>query len=257
MKMTATEIRALPAMTELKVDISGRRPRVVVEDDYYVFEFAKGARVHGYRYSIDRLVTSASTIELKYPPEKVEADWHKRIHRALKCMESSGLWPEYIERYKLLDTMTYADKKAIYALYWSKPQFPYKSSYTEEEIKERNDAFLSHYGEYVRKYPFVFSKKEPYGLFEVDTFYIWELSECKLKSMYFGKYDNPRCKETICKNLKEKISCMVRGESSYDVTFEYDADTKKAWYSEEYKGCANGHYYFSLDQNTALFAEND
>ena len=40
-------------------------------------------------------------------------------------------------------------------------------------------------------------------------------------------------------------------------TFEYEPDKNKAWYSEEYRGCGNGHYYIALNSSMALFCEND
>ena len=30
-----------------------------------------------------------------------------------------------------------------------------------------------------------------------------------------------------------------------------------AWYSEEYKGCLNGHYYIALDEKHVWFYEDD
>jgi hypothetical protein len=32
---------------------------------------------------------------------------------------------------------------------------------------------------------------------------------------------------------------------------------KLAWYSEEYRGCLNGHYYLMFDATHAIFYEDD
>ena len=31
----------------------------------------------------------------------------------------------------------------------------------------------------------------------------------------------------------------------------------RGWYSEEYRGCGNGHYYLLIDAKHAIFYEND
>lgn len=91
----------------------------------------------------------------------------------------------------------------------------------------------------------------------IDTDYIWELSECKLKSMYFGKFDNETEKQTIKEKIQNNENYSTWHRTNYDTSFEYNAEKKMAWYSEEYKNCGNGHYYFALDNSTALFCEND
>lgn len=44
---------------------------------------------------------------------------------------------------------------------------------------------------------------------------------------------------------------------NYDVGFSYNPKQKKAWYSEEFKNCSNGHYYLALNNTHAFFIEND
>ena len=46
-------------------------------------------------------------------------------------------------------------------------------------------------------------------------------------------------------------------KTSYDVSFQLKAKERKAWYSEEYRGCGNGHYYLALNHSCALFYEHD
>ena len=75
--------------------------------------------------------------------------------------------------------------------------------------------------------------------------------------MYFGKYTNKDEKLEIKAALNDHRSYSTNAYTSYDVSFEYNADKNMAWYSEEYKGCGNGHYYLALDENTALFCEDD
>lgn len=115
---------------------------------------------------------------------------------------------------------------------------------------------MSHYGELMNEIPFAFYQGDN-GTWYLNTFYIWEMSEAKTKSMYFGKWSNARIKGEIQQAFAEKRRYSNRARTSYDVSFEYDPDRNKAWYSEEYKGCGNGHYYIAIDANTALFCEDD
>ena len=105
---------------------------------------------------------------------------------------------------------------------------------------------------FASKYPFLFEDGE------LNSEYFTEIGECRLKSMYFGKRDNKTYKEMIASHLKNKENfTLYRIPVNYDVSYEYDADKNKAWYSEEYRNCGNGHYYLALDNSTALFVEDD
>lgn len=44
---------------------------------------------------------------------------------------------------------------------------------------------------------------------------------------------------------------------AYDYSIHANGIQKKGWYSAEYKGCGNWHYYILLDYDTALFYEDD
>ena len=134
------------------------------------------------------------------------------------------------------------------------------------EIEKRVESLLSKYfGEYLfrkvyepysAKYPFMFYDDDN-GDLQIDTRYIWEFSECNLKSMYFGKYQNSHVKEEFKRAIEQKRDYHYCTRTSYDVSLEYNAAKNMAWYSEEYRNCGNGHYYIALDHSTALFVEDD
>ena len=56
---------------------------------------------------------------------------------------------------------------------------------------------------------------------------------------------------------KEQYRCSWRYK--YDCSVEVDATekVKRAWFSLEFKDCGNGHYYLLLNENLAIFAEDD
>lgn len=212
-----------------------------------VFVFGKNCRNHGRRYLPEDFAKKFQKIEYQSAKEQNDA-WHKRLMRAVGCMERSGLWTDsdLYETFKNLLLVDLADKKAIYDLYWD------ARTYVNGKAVYDWDKFAP----YMEKYPFIFGKDEN-GADYVKTAYIWEKSECRLKSMYFGKYYNASAKAQIAAALKSKTKCSIRERTGYDVSFEYDPEKNMAWYSEEYKGCGNGHYYIALDENAALFIEDD
>ena len=166
-------------------------------------------------------------------------------NRAKNILEKSGLWPELLEVYNGLSQMNYDDYKVICRICDSRPREWFKETTTVEQRK----AF---FGDYAVKYPFLFDKD---GYVEPD--YYGELSDPTFKSMYFG-YSNTSYKNEIAKALSEKQKYSTgRVIVNYDNSFSYDPDKKHAFYSEEYRGCGNGHYYLALDGNTAVFYEND
>ena len=222
-----------------------RKVRFSVEKRGTVFVYLPRRRNYGNRYSKDEFCVNHNIIE----PVDETVQWHKRLKKAVKCMENSGLWEEIKEVYSniLSSGMTWEDRSAISRLYW-KTEISKKS--TEEDREEVYSAFL-------KKYPFAFGRDSDGQLF-INTDYIWEMSICSLKPMYFGKGDNKYYKEEIAKAIREKRDYRIsRLPVKYDVTFEYSASRNKAWYSEEYRNCGNGHYYLALDHSTALFYEDD
>ena len=80
-----------------------------------------------------------------------------------------------------------------------------------------------------------------------------------IKTMNFHKCDREFQKKLIADNIANKKNCSYRWTNGYDNSYEvrFDNDVNRAWYSEEYRGCANGHYYYLLDNCHAIFGEHD
>ena len=82
---------------------------------------------------------------------------------------------------------------------------------------------------------------------------------CKIVKMRLSRhndYNNDRL-PLITKAMNNKESITLSGRVDYDVSFEYNAEKNKAWYSLEYKNCGNGHYYLALNDTHAIFCEDD
>lgn len=102
-------------------------------------------------------------------------------------------------------------------------------------------------------------EKNKEGVESIRTDIVWYMDgNAKIKKMYFGKYSNEKYLREINIALETKTKYSSgRCEASYDVSFEYSPEQNKAWYSEEFRGCGNGHYYLALNSTHALFYEND
>lgn len=219
-----------------------KKERAVKESSDTVFVFWSRAKRYGIRLSLDEFLNTHDLII--DTEEEIDKKWHKRINKAIKYLNESGLWPDIKNFFENLSKMSYSDKKAIEEIYWNHWHVP-------------NEDTQKAYQPYVEKYPFAFISHED-GSVNVCTKYIFEESECKLKSMYFGKHENTFVKEKFAEALKNKQSYSTGIiKVNYDVSLEYNAKLQKAWYSEEYVGCGNGHYYIALNANTALFCEDD
>ena len=219
---------------------SGKRVRCLKEDGENVFVFGYRKKRCGRRYlSFDSFLLNHTDIKTD---EDTDKSWKKRLRKASGKLEASGLWPEYLEVFHNLQKMSLEELKAFRCDYST---IPYGGSLypTLTPWKE--------------KYPFLISITDN-GTEYVNAVYLYNVSECRMKSMYFGRHLNRSEKETIKHFLAQKQDYSSgRIQAGYDVSFEYKADANKAWYSEEYRGCGNGHYYIALDHTTALFIEND
>ena len=233
---------------EEKTFVHPKPHRCVVENKINVFIYSYGKTKYGSRVDKEYF---AKHYNIFVPPSKIDENtaWQRRMKRAIKCLESSGLWTDIKNMFvKLLYSgMTLQEKSEIYELYW-------KYECTSKEISE--DEKVKAYIPYLRRFPFVFYEDDNENL-HINTEYISELSDCKLKSMYFGKYANKCIKDGLQQAIKNKTDYSAGQTVSYDVSVNYQAKDNKAWYSEEYRNCGNGHYYLALDHSTALYYEDD
>lgn len=87
------------------------------------------------------------------------------------------------------------------------------------------------------------------------------LFEKKIRTIPFLPDERKFREEQIANALekKENVRGSWRGnyDCSFEIRFDKERNTIKGWYSEEYKGCGNGHYYFLLDHKHVIFGEDD
>lgn len=234
--------------------------RAVLEDDQHVFVYNPRAKRYGMRLDIEYFVISY--IADVTPAGNESVAWERRVRNVIKKLDASGLWLNIRRTFEEILEMGYERRKRLHDLFWDDSWEEYKLLNGTRNNPERaavyNRAFESHYGELMNEIPFAFHKGDADdSVWNVNTDLIFEMSDAKTKSMYFGKYWNAQIKAEIGTAIAEKRKCSKRARTSYDVSFEYDPEKNRAWYSEEYKDCGNGHYYLAIDANTALFYEDD
>lgn len=237
--MNRKDFKELKTYQKIKVRqiSSGEVFRAVKESEDNAFVYAKGMKRRGYRMMADTFCDRYDLVPEKDPG----VVWAKRVAKAVSRLEKSGLWPEILEQFKDLQKVSYEDREEIKQIYWN---LPWDNTRTEEDYKKI-------YGKFWDKYPFMFCQSG------VIAGYLYGMLDAKTKSMYFGKYLNRHIKDRIAEALANRQKISEHTRAGYDVSFEYDPDRNKAWYSEEYRDCGNGHYYLAIDANTALFCEDD
>lgn len=246
MKLTIEELRKFPLMQKFEcfmADSSHEKYRFTREDENTVFVFAKGSRSKGWRRSNELFIKYYEAGSYDDVRRKQNDKFYADLKKASDKLQKSGLWGDFKVVLDNLLNVSPEDKDSIYAIW-------------RDELKPDKTPSEA-YKPFVEKYPFLFNKDKD-GVYQLNYEYVDLISrkELGLKSMYFGTFNKYEKTEIKCA-IADKRPYSTRAYTSYDVSFNYDPEKAKAWYSEEYKGCGNGHYYIALDENSALFIEND
>lgn len=79
------------------------------------------------------------------------------------------------------------------------------------------------------------------------------------KSIAYDKWNRKNYNADVEKTIADKKNYSRRWTNGYDNTLEitFNDDYPRGWYSEEYRGCGNGHYYLLFDATHAIFYEDD
>jgi len=225
--------------------ISGEKNklRLFVSNDDILCEYARRSSRRGYSFESTFLNKVFEIKPVKKQSKKEQ--WEKGINKAIKLLEKSGLWQELLIKMKKVKEIGFEKIQEIRKI----EHTDYDGSYAVtckrriEEMKKVTPELI---------------KINEEGNEYVPSDYRWWLTyPLKFKSMYFGKYYNKQYKDNIKKAIESKTKEHIATTVNYDVSFEYNPKCNKAWYSEEYRGCGNGHYYLALDHNTAVYYEDD
>ena len=234
------ELNNLPARFRANVHyanghVSSRR--ILIENNSFAV-YAKRSRTRGsWHYGFHDIVAIEPITESVQPDE---VKWEKSWRKALKMLNESGLWEDIKQ-----------DIEIILSIGYEKVNMAYDASdemdMTEEDKIAKMKAIDSR---------LILTNEE--GKEFVNRSILWYMTvPAKIKKMYFGRSNNEFQLARIAECMAKKEKHSTSGRASYDVKFEYNPEINKAWYSEEYRGCGNGHYYLALNATHALFCEDD
>lgn len=229
--------------------------RLFISTDQDVCFFAKGSRSRGYRLNLDKV----ESIEAK---QKKEQDKYKTFHRncekAASLLRASGFWPEICKRMEVQAAMTEQDYNRLMTLWQEYDELYNHRELTYDEMSRLQDEKRKEYEAY-------FTERGATG----DWYHFRQLSETK--QIVSVPYSNGGySKDRQVAYAREIIEQVKQGEAGKYKTFRWygnydfrievrknDDGTIYGWYSAEYKGCGNGHYYLLLDAEHAIYSEDD
>lgn len=197
------------------------RKRLFISRDGYVCEFKKRSRTRGRCISCEELWRTVEPIVRSNDKVTICKRNTKNI---IKYLTASGLWPDILENMMKLQQLKDEDLEYL----------------CKCEYREHNTFMDEHGIEHISP----------------DMYYSL-LSKRGIITINWGGAYNDWIKRGWLNALNEKRKYSMRWTVSYDNSVEYNPEGKRAWYSEEYRGCGNGHYYLLLDEKHAAFREDD
>mgnify|MGYP000885906376 CR=1 FL=1 len=228
-KITASIVWKSGAVTE-----KGR----ITNEGKSIFIYNRGSKKYGTRIKEGDFLREIERIEIKEKRGSEAERWLKSWKKAEKMLEESGLWSDVLQNIK--DGIEIGFEKIVKAYRIDFGDLPKTEEGTYQEEQKRKEQLIGEIDERLK-----------------DLFIRWHMSRpAVIKKMNFG-YNNEAILEEIKQALKEKKEYSASGRNKYDISFNYSPEFNKAWYSEEYRNCGNGHYYLALNATHALFYEDD
>lgn len=126
------------------------------------------------------------------------------------------------------------------------------------KILEQGDDYLKH----VLELDYTEQRNYLYDTIQVHSFHVDSILYTARKGIVcinYHNYDKETRRNEIRKHIVEGTPYSYKWEKGYDnsVEFRKHNDIKCGWYSTEYRGCGNGHYYLALDEKHAIYGEAD
>ena len=203
-----------------------------------ICEFKKGSTRRGYILNFSNITSIDPIVKRKSEAQIWQESWQKVRNRLAK----SGLWHDILKNIDIALEMGYDKIKSASDEYWT---ISYDERIRPEKVKK-----------YIEKYPLLDNGN---GNGDVNTCPIWNMSrKANVEKMRFYEGErNQYALNQIARAFEHRHDFSTHGRTNYDISFEYKPLIHKAWYSKEYKGCGNGHYYLALDATHAVYWEKD
>lgn len=191
--------------------------RLFVSESGHVCEFAPRSSKRGYP------VTTAMWVGLSIDKPDYLLNFRRNVKRIIQYLTASGFWSSRLQSLQFLQQLPDHELLTFRTI-------PYKDW---SSFRDRHHLSLS--------------------FDEVQCLYG---QDC-IKTVRYGT--NLGIKEQVKQAIAEQRDCDLKWRASYDnsIQLEFKDTEKRAWYSEEYCGCANGYYYLLLDDKHVSFLERD
>lgn len=261
--------------------INGEKKRVFKSTTGVLAYFKPRSRSKGYPLILFENVNNV----IPFQPKQTEQSkkWENRVKRIIKTLDESGLWADVKARFEIMQLCGYeVSKRAYNYLYGENVILPsgdkvkaltgdlyvmwiqqqnslvdeinsiLKAHNRQDLVDRFNQAKKSEITEdYIKHYiPEVKEKmSRAIGMYNCQKFF-----------SLFGYMENEDLKIITVHNdsMKHAIKNNIKYNSwGYeDESFEYDPETKRAWYTKYFK-TRSDDYYIMLDDTHALFIERD
>lgn len=204
--------------------------------------FKKGSHRKGYHFETFGLKDITPFVQ--NPRKSKDQQWRDAWNKVRSKLVASGLWESVVKEIDVALDLGYTTMKRAYDEYWA--------------ISCTSDDSLVSY--FVATYPTLTEKNDKGEPF-INTTILYHYAKLpKVEKMRFHK-DNARNEavlQAIQKAMNEKTTFHYDGRTNYDISLEYAPEKgNRMWFSKEFKGCMNGHYYLGLDATHALWTEDD
>lgn len=202
-----------------------RVARLFLSQEGFLCEYNARSRKYGHYFN--------STGVVSVEPLDKEQDLLKKTRRFIKkviaILEKSGLWSNFLHDFKIVAQLD--DEKLLKFL----------NAEWDESQKIMLELGLN------------------YRQCGVDCLK-WTV-EKGIKSINYDAWCRTNIMPMFANAIVTKGRFNMRWRKGYDNSIECRFDEKenvmRAWYSEEYKNCGNGWYYYAIDATHAIFGEKD
>ena len=209
----------------------------IMNEGKSIFIYNRGSKKYGTRIKEGDFLREIERIEIKEKRGSEAERWLKSWKKAEKMLEESGLWSDVLQNIKDGVEIGFEKIKKAYEIDFNLLRI---ENETYQQEREREKKLIKEIDERLE-----------------DVFIRWNMScPAEIKKMNFGD-DNEVILKRIKQAMEEKKEYTASGRNKYDISFDYSPEFNRAWYSEEYRNCGNGHYYLALNNTHALFYEDD
>ena len=206
-------------------DGTTERVRLFISNNDTLCKFKGKSRTRGYNVTYFDNLNWVSVSKVKKSDEQIKKTFVKRLNKCKNCLKDSGLWQDFIED---IDYLLDSEDRL------------------NEFIKNDTDGYYENVylnKKHTFKFPKLLDSLLNKGLYKIPY------------ERFFADEQRNKVKNAI--GNKDKYHDRWRGSYDYSLTLTNDENVHRGWFSAEYKGCGNGHYYLLMNENYALFYEDD